>query len=508
MNGLRTRLIAVFVLATLLPLGLTLWITLRLLDISRDLAPIEELQAVTQSLEQTGGELFRRSSQQLRSDALEGLVESREPTQAELETFLSQDQDEAFELGGPDGQRLDYLIRRGEKVLVYSRDLGVPMDRLTQQIADAKQALETQAVFNVRRGFNWTYLIVAAALWLVALIVLVWLAARISKPVQQLTSGLGQVAAGNLKARVPEGGATGEIGDAMVAFNRMAGQLEKTRTDLIQVTRLASWQALARKMAHEVKNSLTPIRLTMEEIVSRRGKTDSAFLEQAAQIVADEVNTLERRVRAFSEFASEPPVAPAEIDVNELIPERIALLRSAHPDVSYAEKLAPGPLVATADADLLKGILLNLLENASQAVAGSREQRVIVETGTSAEDPERIYIEVHDSGPGLSEAARATLFEPTISFKKGGMGLGLSIAHRSANLCGGELQAIPGDLGGAAFRLLLPLAERAERHEGSDTTDASTAPDPQQDSASPSSSQAASPTAPGSVLWTDPNVTK
>ena len=100
------------------------------------------------------------------------------------------------------------------------------------------------------------------------------------------------------------------------------------------MTRLASWQALARKMAHEVKNSLTPIRLTMEEIVSRKGEPDSAFLEQAAQIVADEVNTLEKRVRAFSEFAAEPPVSLTAIDIGSLVEDRASFLRSAHPEVA------------------------------------------------------------------------------------------------------------------------------------------------------------------------------
>ena len=135
------------------------------------------------------------------------------------------------------------------------------------------------------------------------------------------------MAAGDLGVRVEAGGSN-EIAAAVEAFNHMASQLEHARERLIHVTRLASWQALARKMAHEVKNSLTPIRLTMEEIIVRSSssKPDSAFLEQAAQIVADEVNTLEKRVRAFSEFASEPPVMPCELDVNALVEERVALL--------------------------------------------------------------------------------------------------------------------------------------------------------------------------------------
>ena len=203
-------------------------------------------------------------------------------------------------------------------------------------------------------------------------------------------------------------------------------------------------------MAHEVKNSLTPIRLTMEEIVSRKGATDSAFLEQAAQIVADEVNTLEKRVRAFSEFSAEPPVLPAEIDVNALVEERVSFLKTAHPEVTYQMNLAPDHPKAVADPDLIKGVLTNLLENAAQA---ARAGGVVLARTTRS--GEQLNIEVHDSGPGLSPQAQSSLFEPTISFKKGGMGLGLSIARRSALLCGGDIQTLDGELGGAAFRVIL-----------------------------------------------------
>jgi nitrogen fixation/metabolism regulation signal transduction histidine kinase len=264
------------------------------------------------------------------------------------------------------------------------------------------------------------------------------------------------VAAGDLDARVAPGGSD-EIGEAVTAFNHMADQLQQAREHLIHVTRLASWQALARKMAHEVKNSLTPIRLTMEEIVSRSSASepDRGFLDQAAQIVADEVNTLEKRVRAFSEFASEPPVMPCELDVNALVEERVALLRSAHPDIAYSLRLTSDGCLAIADPDLVKGLLTNLLENAAQAAQPGGE--VLAATSRNGSS---VHIEIHDSGPGLSAQARSTLFEPTISFKKGGMGLGLSIARRSALLCGGDIEAFDGELGGAGFRVNLKVEDK------------------------------------------------
>jgi two-component system, NtrC family, nitrogen regulation sensor histidine kinase NtrY len=454
--NLRNRLIAVFLLATLVPLGLTLWTTLRLLEQSLVRSPLPELDAISRSLETTGRELYQQARESLKRDAAEGRLRPLALSQDEAREFLEKDVDEQFELAGDRQNRLDYYVRRGKSVLVYSRPMGVAMEDLKDQIAASRRALEKSGGWNFK-GVSRVLLVIAAGVWFGALALLVYLAARITRPVRQLTKGLRKVAAGDLATRLPAGGPD-EVGAATNAFNQMAEALEHSRERLIQVTRLASWQALARKMAHEVKNSLTPIRLTMEEIASRKGEPDGVFLEQASQIVIDEVQTLERRVRAFSEFAAEPPVSPVEIDVNALVEERIALLRTCHSDVAYQLRLSADQPKASADLDLVKGVLTNLLENAAEAAGDAGI--VLVRSGFAGSN---LWIEVHDSGPGLSVQARSTLFEPSISFKKGGMGLGLSIARRSAVLCGGELQLVNGDLGGAAFRLTLAVVPEERR---------------------------------------------
>jgi nitrogen fixation/metabolism regulation signal transduction histidine kinase len=454
MNRLRNRLILVFGVATLLPLCLTLWTALHLLELSRGLStsPLTQLDEVSKSLEITGQKLYQQTRDGLRRDAAERRVTPQHLTPSEAESFWESGVPEQFELSGDGGSVLDYYLRGKGEVLKYSRSIGLPMAGLTRQYAEARKAVEDSSMRDLRKGFGATLVLVLAALWLAALAVLIYVAHRISRPVQNLTQGLGRVAAGDLSVRVL-GGGSDEIGEAVEAFNHMARQLEQARERLIHLTRLATWQAVARKMAHELKNSLTPIRLTTEEIASRRGSADAAFLEQAAQIVADEVNTLERRVRAFSEFASEPPVMPAEIDVNAILEERVCLLKAAHPDVAYELRLTPQLPRAMADPDLIKGVLTNLLENAAEAVPPGGTVRA-----KTAAAGETLRVEIHDSGPGLSEQAKSSLFEPAISFKKGGMGLGLSIARRSALLCGGDLESVSGELGGAAFCLTLPQA--------------------------------------------------
>lgn len=460
MNRLRNRLILVFVIATLAPLLVIGWLSVSLLRYSLSLSATRQLDAVSQSLQKTGRELYQRSRQSLEQDAAQGrvpprryLADAHAQWPPEIQDFFSSGEASTFVLAGQDGDRLDYLVRHGDAVWAYSASFhGVAMRQLSDQYTAARAQVASATSHNWRRGFTYTYLLLAAVIWIAPLLALIYFAHRISRPIQRLTTGLSEVAAGHLDHRVPPA-RNDEVGAAIHAFNDMADQLRQSQARLVYMTRLESWQALARKMAHEVKNSLTPIRLTMEEIAARQSGQDGEFYQQAAQIVVDEVLSLERRVRAFSEFSGEPPVSPKPIDINSLLEERIAFLKSAHPGVRYDIRLAPDHPTLLADEDLIKGVLTNLLENAAQAVEPSG-----VVLGVTAAESGKIAIEVHDSGPGLSPQARSTLFEPAISFKRGGMGLGLSIARKSARLLGGDILLVPGELGGAAFRVLLPAA--------------------------------------------------
>jgi two-component system, NtrC family, nitrogen regulation sensor histidine kinase NtrY len=447
--SLRTRLALVFIAATLIPLGATVWLTTLILDSSFRLSPVDQLSELSLSLQKTGHAYYQQACRQLKADAEASRIEpeAAPPTETVREFRSSEETDQCF-LAGEGGSRLLYLLKTTDGVKAWERRLDIRMRDVSQQYRDAR--LTVSSLSRLRRGVFLTWGALAAGIWLLAL-ALVWLVAtRFSRPIVTLTEALRGLADGNFRTRVPNE-RTDEIGLATEAFNRTAAQLEHSRDRLVNLTQLASWQVLARKTAHEVKNSLTPIRLTVEEMVARGAEPDRVFLEQAAAIVVDEIESLERRIRAFSEFSSEPPICPEQLDLHSIVEERIAFLKSAHPEVRYAIDVAENTPTAVADQDLVKGILLNLLENAAEA-AGEGGQ--ILARVRPIED--RIAIEVHDSGPGLSELARTSLFQPTISFKKKGMGLGLSIARKSALLSGGDILLIAGELGGAGFRVLLP----------------------------------------------------
>jgi nitrogen fixation/metabolism regulation signal transduction histidine kinase len=470
---LRNRLIAAFLASTLLPLAATVWITTTLLDRSLRYATTGELDRLSRTLETTAKQFYQRERDALKQDALAGrrhpaiydVANTREWPEP-VRSFWESGEAERFGVSGASGERVDYMRRvdgpgRQPGVEIYSRDLGgVSMEQLSTQVRETRRLVNALEERDLRRGFTLALLVLLGAAWLVSLLPLVLIAHRVSRPIQQLTAALTDFAGGDWSRRLDTGGTPGlvprdEVGRAVDAFNDMADQLEENRERLVHLTRMASWQSLARKTAHELKNSLTPIRLTVEEMQARQpapaAVEDRAFMDQAVQIVVSEIESLERRVRAFSEFASEPSVHPEALDINAVVSERVALLRPAHPGVTYHLRLANSRLRAHASPDLVNGILTNLLQNAAEAAGQGGSVLVF-----TRDEGERVLIDVHDSGPGLSDEVSATLFEPTITFKKHGMGLGLSIAKKNALLSGGDIGLIPGELGGAAFRVTLP----------------------------------------------------
>jgi len=460
LNRLRNKLVLLFLGATIVPVLVTVALTMVLFNLS--LTPARDLDGISRAIEQTGKEYLQQAEKSLQNEALSGALQPKRFDLAHraawpeplIEFWDSQEADD-FNLAGDSGNLLEFFRRDPAGVSVYSKPLRVGMESLFTQYRKARDLVDKSETHTLR-GFTWVYILLTALIWIASAGSLIYIASRISRPMEQLTAGLQDLAGGNFDTRIEVLGGD-EVGRATEAFNHTARQLRQNRDRLVYLTQLASWQVLARKMAHEVKNSLTPIRLTVEEMVAR-GRSEASepnrvFLEQAAQIVVDEVEALGRRVRAFSELSSEPPVHPATLDINAVLEERIAFLKSAHPEVSYVVHLAQNTPSAMADEDLVKSILVNLLENAAEA-AGTGG-RILAFTKVVEG---RIAIEVHDSGPGLSEQARTSLFQPTISFKKRGMGIGLSIARKGALLSGGDIQLIDGELGGAAFRVILPAA--------------------------------------------------
>jgi signal transduction histidine kinase len=269
---LRDKLLLLFLVATLLPLGATLLVSWRLLDQSLDIAPVAELEESTQQLEAAGRTLYQTSRQLLR--------ERVENKKVQVEAFPSI----RLEAGEPerfvvDGE--DLVLLRAEGGYRLKLD-GVRLPQLQAKLAEARQVVEAHRDRDLKRGFFLTLASVAGTIWLIALVALLYLTNHITRPIRELTQALRAFTGGK---RVPlEVKGHDEVAQAIVSFNDMSEQLDRNRERLLYFTRLESWQTLARKMAHEVKNSLTPIRLTVEEMVARSHPEERAFRAACAGV--------------------------------------------------------------------------------------------------------------------------------------------------------------------------------------------------------------------------------
>jgi signal transduction histidine kinase len=288
--------------------------------------------------------------------------------------------------------------------------------------------------------------IVLGALW----------SSQISRPVERLASYSRKLAQGEwdepLQLR-----SVSELQTLVEALDRMRRDLASYRDKLVTSERHAAWSQMARKVAHEVKNPLTPIAISIADLKrsyeSRRADFPE-ILDQAVRTISDEVETLKRLLQEFSDFARLPAPALAPCRLSALMTDLETLynrevvggrLRFARPERE---------ITISADAGQIRQALINLIQNGLEAVDGAG--KVVV---AASIDRDRAELSVSDSGPGLSPEQRAQLFVPGFTTKRHGSGLGLIIVERIVNEHRGAISVDSGAESGTTFRIRLPLAQ-------------------------------------------------
>ena len=228
-------------------------------------------------------------------------------------------------------------------------------------------------------------------------------------------------------------------------------------TQLVRAQRVAAWREAARRIAHEIKNPLTPIQLSIErarkKLLDHAPDREAVFLE-AAETVILQVETMKRLVDEFSRFARLPSLRPEPVDVNAVIENALGLYDTGRRGVTFAAHLHPEPLVIDGDAEQLRRVFINLIENALAALEGPGGIEIATETGA---DGRTVRILVSDTGRGLPAEDRDRLFLPYVSTKKEGGGLGLAIVSDIVAGHGGTVRAEDNLPHGTVFVLEFPL---------------------------------------------------
>ena len=331
---------------------------------------------------------------------------------------------------------------------------------------------ELRALLNRLR---WEGAGFAALGFLLAMATTYWIARRITQPLEELAKGAQAVASGAWETRVDLHSGD-EVEQLANDFNRMTAQLLEQRDRLVQSERVAAWRELARRLAHELKNPLFPLQITVENLQRARAQAadqpsessrlqfEEVFREGTSTLLA-ELGNLKTIIGRFSDFARMPPPEMQTVDPNELVRESLQLFEAqfvANPEAKIVTELRLDAAAGSIDADpeLLRRALRNLILNAIDAMPDGGTLKVVTER-----HPDTLVVEVSDSGGGLTEEEAARLFTPYYTTRRHGTGLGLAIVQSVVADHKGRIHVDSQPGHGATFRIELPLRQGVAQEE-------------------------------------------
>jgi two-component system nitrogen regulation sensor histidine kinase NtrY len=288
-----------------------------------------------------------------------------------------------------------------------------------------------------------------------------WAAARVTRPVEQLADAAREVASGNWNAQVAIT-SSDELGELAETFNRMTRELLAQKEHLVQAERVAAWRELARRLAHELKNPLFPLQLTVENLLRARQQSPQQFEEifqESSSTLLAEIANLTAIVSRFSEFSRMPQPQFQQVQLNDVVQNVVRLFQAQlrapeHVSIECKLELAEPMEPIAADPDLLHRALSNLLLNAMDAMpqGGTLTLQTLQNCDLS-------FVEVSDTGAGLSREECERLFTPYYTSKPHGTGLGLAIVQSVISDHGGRIRVRSESGRGTTFVIELPRNE-------------------------------------------------
>ena len=327
------------------------------------------------------------------------------------------------------------------------------------QMRGAQEAVEVyghiaEVKARIGKFLVTAYLIVFGAVTAVVLILGIRQTRRFVRPLRDLAAATERVRRGDLAFTLTPA-APDEIGELTVSFNKMIRELRENRGRILYLEKISSWQEIARRLAHEIKNPLTPINLAMQEIHAKYRGGDPVYqrlLDQSREIVDEEIAALKRMVDAFSSFAKLPAINPEPTEIDPWVADFLSAHNQfkAEADVSFAG--AAGGARVKLDRVMFRRVLDNLVRNAIEAAGKGRAQVRIATARTEGS----VQLAVVDDGPGVPDDLLDKIFNPYFTTKKEGTGLGLPTARKIVLDHGGEMTCENAPGGGARFVIILP----------------------------------------------------
>jgi two-component system nitrogen regulation sensor histidine kinase NtrY len=359
--------------------------------------------------------------------------------------------------GGQQASGILYLTSRREDSVSAT---AIPLKSSTGEVlAVLTVAISRGGLVAEQQQIRATAYGVASGGILLAIVFSLWIAARVSRPVEELARAAEEVASGSWDTQVPVRGRD-EVAVLARSFNHMTGELSNQRERLVQSERVAAWRELARRLAHELKNPLFPLQLTVENLVRARQLPAAEFDEvfnESTQTLSMEISNLKKIIGRFSDFSKMPKPELERIDARDVV-ERVRALYAVDsqdgPKIKVVTDVDDRPMPMMVDPELLHRALSNLVLNAKDAMPEGGTVTISARAKGDA-----VELRVADTGQGLTPEECERLFTPYYTTKQHGTGLGLAIVQSVVADHAGTITVESGNGRGAAFVIMLPRAE-------------------------------------------------
>ena len=334
---------------------------------------------------------------------------------------------------------------------VIPENLNVEMDYLVR--ARSAHNEKEELLPAIRSGLGIALLILSLIIIVVSAAASLFLAKNITKPVFELTDTAGKIAKGNFDIHL-ERKSKDELSLLFNSFNQMASELKETREKTVEIEKLKVWNQISRRLIHEIRNPLTPIRLSAERmrrrIIEKKDDIERTVLS-AAETIIEEVDSLQHIMQEFTDYARLPEVKIARNNVNDLIISCVKFYEG-HENVHFALELDSSIPDFSFDRHLMRQALINMIKNSIEAMDNSGT--IVIATGLFDAN---VKIFFKDTGSGIDEKLISNIFEPTFTRKIGGSGLGLAIVKKIIFEHGGKIECRSPLNEGAEFEITLPF---------------------------------------------------
>ncbi len=353
----------------------------------------------------------------------------------------------------------------GPFIVQFSGSQKADEYRIAEDVLRQYQVIGLELRERIRPALIKALSITLAIMCLLLLFAFVYMALRSKTRIQKLVQGFIRYADGDDEFRFDLHWKN-ELALLSLQFNRMADELEYNRVQALSLEKLASWQTIARKMAHEIKNPLTPIQIMTSQLKRKYDGSDDDFknlLDKAHDVILEEVSGLRRMVDDFSQFAQLPSPRFELCDVVQCVQKTIALAQDTYAPHIISYEGPTGPINAEIDEQLIRQSLHNLIKNAAEADPHAPTPIIV----RVIENPAQIIFEIEDQGPGIPLELKDRIFEAYVTTKHTGpvpgMGLGLAICQKIILEHGGRI-SVDTRTGRTVFKISTPRFRKAGRH--------------------------------------------